>query len=301
MSVHRAVLATLLVAGALAAVGSAGAAGGPAVAGAQTQNNSTNTSLGADISSFMQSSAAEISGAVETGMWSARFNATSNDSERRRLVDRRTDDLRAELNALQERRDELVAAREAGNISEAAYKAQIGQLVGRINALRSAINATEPKARQVNASVGAVESLEADAAELSGPAIAAVARNSSGVDTPKGLGNDDGERGPPANAADGNGQQGPPTDAGNASTANGSDSRGNNANAAGDPPRKALGDGNGNADAPGGADAPVEGQGQNQSERGPSGERSTDERPVNRTDVDGARGAADDPRSGPRA
>lgn len=173
------------------------------------QNDSENSSLGGDISSFMQSSAAEIDGAVETGMWSAEFNATSDRSRQQRLVERRTDELRTELNDLQERREALVAERDAGNVSDAAYKARIGQLLGRINALKSAINATEPRARQVDTNVDALQMLESDAQNLTGPEIAAVARNTTGV----GNGN-----GPPDGVGSGSDDAGgPPEDVGNAS------------------------------------------------------------------------------------
>jgi hypothetical protein len=230
MSAHRAVLLALLVVGSsLAVAAPAGAApevsAGPsdsATAGAPAVqsdpgNESANASLGADISSFMQSSAAEMSGAVETGMWSASFNATENESKRRRLVERRTGELRADLADLRERKAELEAEREAGNLSAAAYKAQVGQLIGRINALRSAINATAPRARQANTDVDAVAMLETDVRNLAGPSIASVARNSSGVGVrgpPDGVPGNDG--GPPAGAGeDGAGDAGPPEDAGN--------------------------------------------------------------------------------------
>jgi len=237
MRAHRAVLLALLVVGSsLAVAAPAGAApevsAGPsdsATAGAPAVqsdpgNESANASLGADISSFMQSSAAEMSGAVETGMWSASFNATENESKRRQLVERRTGELRADLADLRERKAELETEREAGNLSAAAYKARVGRLIGRINALRSAIDATAPRARQANADVDAVAMLETDVRNLTGPAIASVARNSSGVGVrgpPDGVPGNDG--GPPAGPgedgpADREGEPGPPEDVGNATT-----------------------------------------------------------------------------------
>jgi len=271
MSAHRAVLLALLVVGSsLAVAAPAGAAPvaspdsiGSATAAAPgvqsdpgNESGSSNASLGADISSFMQSSAAEISGAVETGMWTASFNATENESERRELVERRTGELRADLADLRERKAELEAEREAGNLSAAAYRAQIGQLIGRINALRSAINATAPRARQANADVDAVAMLETDVRNLTGPAIASVARNSSGVGVrgpPAGVPGNAGDGGPPAGAgeggpSDGEGDPGPPEDIGNATTPSDGGPLANATDAETDAP----GAGNGNGpDAPG--------------------------------------------------
>lgn len=245
MSTYRAVLLALVTVGSVLAVASpAGAIGvtdAPTpsvepiqpietppsienVQSEQTANDSENTTLGADISSFMQSSAAEIGGAVETGMWSAAFNGTNNQSVKTRLVERRTRELRGELQTLQQRRDELVAQHEAGEISETRYKAKLSHLLGRINALQSAIDTTAPKARQVGANVSQLQSMREEAKNLSGPEISAVARNTTGV----GLGNVGG--GPPANAAAG-------TNGTGVGAANGS---------TGDLPVDAPGNGNGN-------------------------------------------------------
>jgi len=246
MSAYRAVLLALLVVGSSLAVAapssatpeaSADAADADAVGSTtagepaaqsdaggedESENGSAHASLGADISSFMQSSAAEMSGAVETGMWSASFNATENESERRVLVERRTGELRTELAELRDRKADLEAEREAGNLSGAAYKAQVGQLVGRINALQSAINATTPRARQANANVDAVTTLKTDARNLTGPGIASVARNTPGVGVPgppDGVRGSAGESGPPEGAGEsgppgGAGESGPPEGAG---------------------------------------------------------------------------------------
>jgi len=173
----------------------------PTAAANDTANNST---LGAHISSFMQSNAAEVDGAVETGMWTAAFNATDNRSVRAELVERRTSELRTELTDLQQRKRELLAEREEGNISEVAYKAKVSRLRGQINALQSAIDATSTRAEQTNASVESLDTLRSGSENLTGPEIASVARNTTGVGVD-------------------NGQGGPPGDVGNSGVGNGSD------------------------------------------------------------------------------
>mgnify|MGYP000276436894 CR=1 FL=1 len=233
MSAFRAVLLALLVVGTGVVVFATGATADdvPTATAEATldataaQNESANgSSLGADISSFMQSSAAEADGAVETGMWSAAYDATENRSVRVELVERRTDDLRSDVAELRDRRQELANAHEAGELSDAAYRARVGRILGQINALDAALDATETRAREVNASVENVTALRGQTEELAGPEIAAVARNLSGVGA--------GERGPPLGVSNGTGPgdgngvgDGGPSDPGNGSgvgNANGS-------------------------------------------------------------------------------
>lgn len=256
MNAFRAVLLVLLVVSTTVAVLPTAAVAADDVTGdattpgallaATTQNDTANdSSLGADISSFMQSSAAEVGGAVETGMWSAAYDATENRTVRSQLVERKTSDLRAELAELRERKQDLLAEREAGNISNAAYKARVGQLVGQINALENAINATETRARDANANVENLTNLRTEASELSGPEVAAVARNLSGV----GVANA-GERGPPSdvgNANESGARDGNRTDAGNG---NGNENRGgaSNQNGAGASNQNSAGANNENSD-----------------------------------------------------
>ena len=147
----------------------------------QSANDSSNTSLGADISAFMQSSAAEIGGAIEDGMWTAAFNGTDNRSVKVRMVQRRTKELQKELKNLRQRRSKLLEQHEADEISEVRYKAKMSHLLGRINALQEAIDTTTPRARQVGVEVTQLRSMQQAAKNLSGPAIAAVARNTTGV------------------------------------------------------------------------------------------------------------------------
>jgi hypothetical protein len=227
----------------------------PTAAANGTQNNST---LGADISSFMQSSAAEVGGAVETGMWTAAFNATDNQSVQTELVDRRTSELQTQLEELRERKAQLVAERDEGNVSEVAYRAKVSRLLGQINALQSAIDATSVRASQANASAESLDDLRSESENLTGPEIAAVARNVTGV----GVGN--GEAGPPngvgngnnGNGASGTGDRTGPPAAGNG-TANGTNaSAPGNSNPPGDPGSSGNSGNSGNSD-----EAPIVGNG----------------------------------------
>lgn len=309
MSAYRAVLLVLCLVGAglvaavpagatTDAVGEADAtASRPAVepaaqSAAAANDSANNSSLGADISSFMQASAAEADGTVDTGMWTAEFDATENESARAELVERRTDELRDRLNELQQRKEELTAEREAGNVSETAYKAKISNLVGRIESLRSAINATEPRAERVGADAEELDTLRSQTENLTGPEIAAVARNVSGVDAanvsagPGGVGNGDG----------------PPADAGNTEVANGTETAGEAAREAASENGRSAGDGVGAADDAANQSAnpnasrvenPVENQAQNPSDR-TENPRGNDARvDLGESPVDGERNASD--------
>jgi hypothetical protein len=199
------------------------------VSEASAVNNSTaNASLGADISAFMQSSAAEVGGAVDTGMWTAAFNATRNQSVQVALVERRTGQLRSRLSDLQQRKAQLITER-GDNVSETAYQAQISHLLGRIDALRMAIDVTSDRARQVDAEAETLDALRTETENLTGPEIAAVAQNLTGVgdgrpvgvttgngSSGNGLGNGSNGNGPGNGASDAT--TGPPSDAGNATT-----------------------------------------------------------------------------------
>ncbi|WP_433625359.1 DUF7096 domain-containing protein [Halomicrococcus sp. NG-SE-24] len=148
------------------------------------QKNATNDSLGTEISSFMQASSTETQGAVETGMWVARFNATDNRSARQKLVRSQVDDLGRKLDTLQEEKQAIIDAYQNGKIDELQYRAQMSGVVSRIQAIQQAINETEPRARTVGAEVQAVSRLENRASSVIGPKAAAVAGSVGSVDVP---------------------------------------------------------------------------------------------------------------------
>ncbi|WP_440007848.1 DUF7096 domain-containing protein [Halomicrococcus sp. SG-WS-1] len=150
------------------------------------QKNATNDSLGTEISSFMQASSTETQGAVETGMWVARFNATDNRSARQKLVRSQVDDLGRKLDTLQEEKQAIIDAYQNGKIDELQYRAQMSGVVSRIQAIQQAVNETEPRARAVGAEVQTVGRLEKRASSAIGPKAAAVAGSVGSVDVPAG-------------------------------------------------------------------------------------------------------------------
>lgn len=160
------------------------------------ESNESDEQFGHEVTSFAQSSAVEAERAVEGGMWNAAINVSDLPED---AVRDRTQVLENRLVQLEERRTGLAADRE--NMSAIAYTAQASQVRVEIANVRSAVNQTRQTAiRHGVDDVTALERLQRDARNMTGPDIAAAARNIT--DTPRGP---PGHAGPPAGV-------GPPTD-----------------------------------------------------------------------------------------
>lgn len=229
-----AVLVALPVAGAAAVDGGAATVDAGAQANDSNQANNS-SSMGAEISAFMQSSASETDGSVADGMFEAQYAA--NGSDRAALVRNRTDRLQGDLADLRAEKRELRADR--GNMSRVEYRARMSRLVGEIRSLERSANRTEPLAASAGVDATALGEIRTNASELSGENVSAIARSLSVVPDHVNRGPPENRtRGPPddrggternGNAGTANGSAGPPTDRGaggdrgndNASTGNG--------------------------------------------------------------------------------
>lgn len=183
---------------------SPGAGTGPHPAAAAETPTGNNSTMGDQVSSFMQSTSGQADEEVEAGMWTAAYENASN---RSRVVDRRAADVGARLTELEREKQRLIEAYRNGTIERAEYRARMSRLVGRMAALNRSIDETERQARASGANVSAVQRLRTQARNLSGPEVAAIARSFAGgppADVPRGPPN--GTQGPP------NGSQGPPDD-----------------------------------------------------------------------------------------
>ncbi|SIR47134.1 hypothetical protein SAMN05421858_2380 [Haladaptatus litoreus] len=261
MNAIRAVLlATLTVCGFAVALPTAAAPSPTAPADTsintfQTEENATssNSTLGAEISSFMQVSTSQAEGTVDTGLWVARFNQTQNRSAQQALVRHQTEDLETELDALQQRKRNLVEARNSGEISRLQYQARMSELVGDIRSVQHAINTTKPRAETVGTRVNRLQRLDRQANNVGGPEVAEVARSLNSVNVPgenannstnaPGVGNGSGQGNgmPGGETTPGNGNEN--GNAGNGS--NGNTGNGNNGNGGnGDGGNENAGNGN---------------------------------------------------------
>jgi hypothetical protein len=197
------------------------AAGGqqPAVDGADATipnaSNESNASMGAEVSAFMQASASDANASVDEGMFAAEWNRSTASADE--LVDRRANALESRLGALQNQKERLLAKED--QLSDVAFTARTSALAARIDALENAINSTSARAQRAGVSATRLGELRANASELSGPEVAAIARNLRvGVGGPPngtpGSGNGPGGAGPPEGTpgASNNSTSGPPID-----------------------------------------------------------------------------------------
>ena len=178
----------------------------PTTSTAQQSAGGTDAALGNRISAFMQSNAAETSGAVESGMWATTFDNATNRSVKQRLVTGHVDALQNRLDEIRDRKQRLVERREAGEISRLKYESEMSGVIGRYNALVNAINETERRAESTGTNTSELAELRANSEKVAGSEMSAVARNLSGVDAP-GLekANRTGPGSTPGSAANGNG------------------------------------------------------------------------------------------------
>jgi hypothetical protein len=108
--------------------------------------NESNTSLGLELSSFVQSTAAETDGVVANEMWEANVNRTGRPA----AVTRRVDQLDQRVTTLREERQQLTRAYEDGDISTLRYRARLARLNGQLNALSAAAGSTERAANRLD-------------------------------------------------------------------------------------------------------------------------------------------------------
>lgn len=193
------------------------------------------SSFGAQVSSFMQSTAADANGSVDRGMWNASLAEGASPGA---TVSERARSLRDRLATLENRSDALEAAKANGTISGVAYTARASAIHAQLVNLRAAVNQTSTAAERHGVNASMLADLRAAAGNATGPEIAAIARNLT-----------DAGHGPPPWAGDG---AGPPDDA-----------PGDGNGTAGGPPDDAPGGGGGNGPegGPGDGGPPSDGDG----------------------------------------
>lgn len=150
---------------------------GPAV---EPQTNGTmngsdvgrNDSLGGEISSFMQITAASAEGAVDSGMWRASINDSTSGTEQDAAIAARIDYLWKQFDSIQAEKADL--RRDRNNNTSVSYVARASRLAARIDAFRTAVNQTAELAAERNVSGTEMARLEAAAAGLGTVDIPAV-------------------------------------------------------------------------------------------------------------------------------
>jgi hypothetical protein len=193
--VNRGIVSACLLVGFAALAGIALVGGATGAAAADT---TTNASLGADISSFMQASSVETDMAIEDGTFGVALNRTEDPEARRALIEARQALIEERHQRLQTRRGSLGERPDVRNRSIAT-----GVAVGAASLERS-INETERAANGTGVDTERLARLRSEARSLRGPEVAELARGLAGPPGggPPGLTSP--ERGPPGSTTDAN-------------------------------------------------------------------------------------------------
>ena len=205
------------IAGVVGAVGAGPAEPGAADGADQVAANDSGVAPGERMAGVVGAERASVESEVAVRAFDRRVAAADSSRAKARVVVGQLDDLHERLDELDAERAELERARENGTLSRGEYRARLARLYAEERALQRLANRTEETARGLPAetlreqgvNVTAIEHLRADARNLTGPEVAAVARNVAGrsVGRPAGAGpSDNRTREPPGEGGPGNGQ-----------------------------------------------------------------------------------------------
>jgi hypothetical protein len=205
------------IAGVVGAVGAGPAEPGAADGADQVAANDSGVAPGERMAGVVGAERASVESEVAVRAFDRRVAAADSSRAKARVIVGQLDDLHERLDELDAERAELERARENGTLSRGEYRARLARLYAEERALRRLANRTEHTARGLPAetlreqgvNVTAIEHLRADARNLTGPEVAAVARNVAGrsVGRPAGAGpSDNRTREPPGEGGPGDGQ-----------------------------------------------------------------------------------------------
>ncbi|MFB6120163.1 MAG: hypothetical protein ABEJ68_03490 [Halobacteriaceae archaeon] len=175
---------------------------------AQTTDADT-PSPGAQLAGVVGSEGAEIEGNLQERSFSVALSNASSPAAKAAVVASTHGSLSDRLTELRERKASLTARYENGSLSRGEYQARLARLGAQIRSLTQMANQTSDAARDLPAealeakgvNVSALTELRQNAANLSGPAVAAAARNLTNGGPPAGVG---------PNGTPGAGTAGPP-------------------------------------------------------------------------------------------
>lgn len=216
--VLAAAIAPLGVAAMPASDGSTSSTAATAVANNETESNATNVSAGEQLSAVAGIQETEIGSEVEQRSFGIRMaNAAGNDSKAA-VVGQTVGDLQDRLADLQAERQRLREARANGSMSQGQYAARMAELSAKTESVRQLANQTEAASgdlpsdelREHGVNVTAIQTLQRDASNMTGPAVAEVARSIAGPNVGS---SQAGMQGPPENVTEDDG-----ADAGSAAT-----------------------------------------------------------------------------------
>lgn len=179
-----------------------------AVADNETQADETNVSAGEQLSAVVGIQETELGGEIEQRSFGIRIaNAASNDSKAE-VVGETVGNLQERLADLRGEKQRLREARDNGSMSQGQYAARMAELSAKTESLRQLATQTENASselpgevlREHGVNATAIQTLRQDAANMTGPTVAEVARSIAGP----GVGNSSvGMQGPSENVTEG--------------------------------------------------------------------------------------------------
>lgn len=234
----RATVGLILLVGVFLTVAVLGIA--PGAAAQESNATDGNVTFGAQVSAFMQSTAADANGTVDRGMWRQSVENTSSPDE---AVSDRVSRLERRVDELEARNADLAATANESGVAGVVYTARASAVRAELSNLRASVDQTAETASNHGVDDERLADLQERAGSVSGPEVAEAARtltdgsdsepgpptDSPGADTGNGTDaggpseggppDDRGNGGPPDDRGDGlpddRGDGGPPDDAGN--------------------------------------------------------------------------------------
>jgi uncharacterized protein (DUF2164 family) len=173
----------------------------------QTDTNATNVTPGQRLAGIVGAGQAEFEGEITSRAYGLQYASASSNASKAQVVQERLTDVRDRLQTLEQRKAVLDEARANGSMSEGEYRARMTALAARGQQLEQLVNESEDRARglpeDVLASKGlnvtAIRTLQAQAANLTGPEVAEIARSVAGPEVGQSVGGPSGDLGgPPA-------------------------------------------------------------------------------------------------------
>jgi hypothetical protein len=181
-------LAVVLVVSTLAAVPAATTAQETEIPTPQADDSAV--APGAQLAGVVSVQEAELDGEVQSRTFGIRIAQANTDDAKASVVADQVNDSEARLAELQQRKRALDAARENGSMSEGEYRARAAQLHAETRNVQRLANETNETASRLPADAleqkgidaTAIKTLSQRASELSGPEVAAIARDIAGPD-----------------------------------------------------------------------------------------------------------------------
>lgn len=163
-----------------------------------TANDSANVTPGGQFMGVIGVQQSEFGGEIAERSFGLQIARANSNESKAAVVGEQVAELRERLTELDERKQQLREARRNGSISEAKYSAKMSELASETETVRRLANATSNESAGLPADLlaehgvnaTAIETLKTDAANLTGPEVARIARTIAGPDVGKAIGED---------------------------------------------------------------------------------------------------------------